>query len=155
MAEEIPRRPEPTLDADQHDDVLGKIDQLLNRHRPKTSVSDDIPVLTDASREEAVPIDDGIPILRDVVSGPGRPAKIAPSPDRPGTINSVLILRRMAIALQAEHARLRAQIGGDTMQAHMLDRLVAELRRALPAAVRAAVTVATPDPPRPDDDGRL
>ncbi|MBI3529544.1 MAG: hypothetical protein HY067_16450 [Betaproteobacteria bacterium] len=155
MAEEIPRGPEPTLEADQHDDVLGKIDQLLNRHRPKTAVADAVPVLTDASREEAVPVDDEIPILRDVVSGPGRPTKLPPSPARPSAISSVLILRRMAIALEAEHARLRTQIGGDAMQARMLDRLVAELRRALPAAVRAAITVKTPDPSRPDDDGRL
>jgi hypothetical protein len=37
----------------------------------------------------------------------------------------------------------------------MLDRLVAELKRALPAAVRAAITVKTPDPSQLDDDGRL
>jgi len=61
----------------------------------------------------------------------------------------------MAVALEAEHARLLAQIGGDTAQAHMLDRLVAELKRALPAAVRAAITVKTPDPSQLDDDGRL
>jgi hypothetical protein len=154
MAEEIP--PEPYLEADQHDDVLAKIDQLLNRHRPKTSVADAVPVLTDASEEEAVPIDDGIPILRDVVSGPGRPAKLLPSPARPSTISSVLILRRMAIALDAEHIRLLAQIDhNDAAQARMLDRLVGELKRALPGAVRAALAQNMSAPSRPDDDGRL
>ena len=136
MAEDI--SPQPTLEADQHDDVLGKIDQLLNRHRPKTSVADAVPVLTDAPREGADPIDDRIPILLDVVSGPRRPATLAPSSARPGTISSVLILRRMAIALDAEHIRLLAQIErNDTQQARMLDRLVGELKRALEQAIEA------------------
>ena len=156
MAEEIPRGPEPTRDADQHDDVLGKIDQLLNRHRPRTSIAHAIPMLMDASREEAVPIDDGIPILSDVVSGPRRSASPASSPAQPSTISSVLILQRMAIALDAEHIRLLAQIDrSDAQQARMLSRLVGELKRALPGAVRAALTVKTPDPTQRDDDGRL
>lgn len=156
MAEEIPRGPEPHLEADQQDDVLGKIDQFLNRHRPKTPVADDVPVLKDAPREEAVPIDDGVPILRDIVSGPGRPAKLAPSPARPGTISSVLLLRRMSIALDAEHLRLLSQIDrNDTEQARMLDRLVGELKRVLPGAVRAALAQKMSAPSQPDDDGQL
>ena len=155
MAEEFPRGPEPHPDADPQDDVLGKIDQLLNRHRPKAPAAEAIPVLTDAPQDEAVPIEDGIPILTDVVSGPGQPAGPTPALSRSSTISSTLILRRMAVALEAEHARLRAQIGGDAAQAHMLDRLVAELKRALPAAVRAAITNKTPDPAQPGDDGRL
>ena len=155
MAEEIPRRPEPTLEANPHDDVLGKIDQLLNRHRPRISADEAIPVLTGMPSQEDVPIDDGIPTLMDVVTGPGRAAKPPSESSRSGAVSSALILRRMAVALEAEHARLLAQIGGDTAQAHMLDRLVAELKRALPAAVRAAITVKTPDPPQLDDDGRL
>jgi len=143
MAEEIPGGPEPTLAADQHDDVLGKIDQLLNRHRPRIAAA------------EAIPIEDGIPILMDVVTGPGLAAKPPPASSRAGTLSSVLILRRMVIALEAEHARLLAQIGGDPAQVRMLDRLVAELRRALPAAVRAALTVKTPGPVQRDDDARL
>ena len=155
MAEEIPGGPEPTLAADQHDDVLGKIDQLLNRHRPRIAAAEAIPVLTAMPSREGVPIEDGIPILMDVVAGPGRPGNPPPASSRAGTIGSVLILRRMVIALEAEHARLLAQIGGDPAQARMLDRLVAELRRALPAAVRAALTVKTPGPVQRDDDARL
>lgn len=155
MAEEIPHEP-PHLEADQQDDVLGKIDQLLNRHRPKTSVADAVPVLTDASQEEPAPTDDGIPILRDVVSGPRRPVKLEPSPARPSTITSVLILRRMAIALDAEHIRLLTQIDrNDAEQARMLDRLVGELKRALPGAVRAALAQSMSAPSQPDDDGQL
>ena len=148
--------PEPQPETDQQDDVLGKIDQLLNRHRPKTSAADAVPVLTDASGEEFVSIDDGIPVLVDVVTGPGRPAKLPPSPTRPSTITSVLILRRMSIALDAEHIRLLAQIDrSDALQARMLDRLVGELKRALPGAVRAALAQSLPTPSRPGDDGPL
>ncbi|MBC8007814.1 MAG: hypothetical protein H7X76_07190 [Prolixibacteraceae bacterium] len=155
MAEEIPRGPEPHLEADQHDDVLGKIDQLLNRHRPKLSATEAIPVLSDAPDQEDVPIDDGIPLLTDAVNGPGEPPSPPSASSRSGTISVALILRRMAIVLDAEHARLRGQIGDDDALARKLDRLVAELRRALPAAVRAAITDKTPDPARPRDDGRL
>ncbi len=155
MAEEIPREPEPSLAADQHDDVLGKIDQLLNRHRPRIAAAEAIPMLTGMPSQEDVPIEAGIPTLMDVVTGPGLAARPPPASSRAGALSSVLILRRMVIALEAEHARLLAQIGGDPAQARMLDRLVAELRRALPAAVRAALTVKTPDPTQRDDDGRL
>ena len=79
MAEEIPRGPVPQFEADQqHDDVLGKIDQLLNRHRPKPpdAFAQSAPVLTDALQVESIPAsDDGLPTLTDVVGEPGRPAK--------------------------------------------------------------------------------
>ena len=154
MAEETP--PELQLETDQQDDVLGKIDQLLNRHRPKTSAADAVPVLTDASQEDVGSIDDGIPVLVDVVTGPGRPAKLPPSPTRPSTITSVLILRRMSIALDAEHIRLLAQIDrSDAKQARMLDRLVGEIKRALPGAVRAALAQSWSTPSQPGDDGPL
>ncbi len=110
----------------------------------------------DGSREKAVPIDDGIPILSDVVNGPRRSATLAPSPASPGTITSVLILRRMAIALDAEHIRLLAQVDrNDAEQARMLDRLVGELKRALPGAVRAALAQASSAPSQPGDGGQL
>ena len=153
MAEEFPpgRGPE----TDPRDDVLGKIDQLLNRHRPKAPAVEAIPVLTDAPQDEVVPIDDGIPLLTDVVGDPGKPASPPSAFSRSSTISSALILRRMAVALDAEHARLRAQVGSDSAQMQLLDRLVAELKRALPAAVRAAITDKAPDPAQPGDDARL
>jgi len=156
MAEEIPQGPESHLESDQQDDVLGKIDQLLNRHRPRTSVADDVPVLKDAPRDEPVPVDDGIPILRDVVNGPGGLAKVTPAPVRPGTISSVMLLRRMSIALDAEHIRLLSQIDrNDAEQARMLERLVGELKRVLPGAVRAALAQNISALSQPDDDGQL
>jgi hypothetical protein len=156
MAEEIPRGPDPQPEVDPQDDILGKIDELLQRHRPRISAAEAIPVLTEAPGPEDVPIDDGIPILRDVVTGPGQPAKVAPSPARPSTITNVLILRRMAIALDAEHIRLLAQIDrSDAEQARMLDRLVGELKRVLPGVVRAALAQNMSAPSQPDDDGPL
>ena len=154
MAEENP--PEPHPEVDQADDVLGKIDQLLNRHRPIISTAEAIPVLTQTPSREDVPIDDGIPILRDVVSAPGRPARHPPAPSRPDTLTSVLLLRRMSIALDAEHIRLLAQIDrNDVEQARMLDRLVGELKRALPGAVRAALAQSKSTASQPGHDAQL
>ena len=156
MAEQISHGHESAADVDQHDDVLGKIDQLLNRHRPRTTVSGAIPVLAEDSPKKAAPIDDGIPVLNDVVGSSRRPATLAPSPTSSSTIASVLILRRMAIALDAEHIRLLAQIDrSDAEQARMLGRLVAELKRALPGAVRAALAQTTTVAPQPDDARQL
>ena len=156
MADEIPRGPEPHLEADQQDDVLDKIDQLLNRHRPKISAAEAIPVLTEMPSQEDVPIDDGIPVLMDVVTGPGRPSKPRHATSRSGTITSVMLLQRLSIALDAEHIRLLAQIDrSDAEQARMLDRLVGELKRVLPGVVRAALAQNIAAPSQPDDDGPL
>jgi hypothetical protein len=155
MAEEFPRDNEPFLGAGQQDDVVGKIDQLLNRHRPRPPAIEAVPLLTDAPRDEEVAIDDGIPVLTDAVTGSSQPAPLPSAPARSATISTVLILRRMAVALDAEHARLRVKVGGDTNQIHMLDRLVAELKRALPGAVRSAITDQATDPVQPGGDGRL
>ena len=156
MAEETPRGPGPSHQADQQDDVLGKIDQLLSRHRPKTSAAQSVPMPTGRPSEKDVPLDDGIPILMDVVTGPGRPLNQAPASSRAGTISSALLLQRMAIALDAEHIRLLTQIDrDDTEQARMLDRLVGELKRALPGALRAALAQNVSAESRPGDDGSL
>lgn len=142
MAEERPRRMQPDLEDDRQDDVLGKIDQLLNRHRSSASASVRAP--GNASAPQDNPQEDGIPVLTDMVAGPGQPTLLPPA--RPGPVNSALLLRRMAAALEAEQARMLAQIGTDETQAGMLERLVAELKRSLPAAVRAATTHKPTDP---------
>ena len=147
MAEETARGPEPQLEAEQQDDVLGKIDQLLNRHRPKTPANEAVPVLMDAPADDDIPPGDGIPVLTDVVNGPDRPADIPTTPPRSGAISSGLILQRMEIALDVVHIRLLAQIDrDDPEQARRLDRLVAELKRALPGAISSAIGDKTPDP---------
>jgi hypothetical protein len=155
MAEELPGDSDPVFDADQQDDLVGKIDQLLNKHLPKTSAAGEIPALTEASQLEDIPIDDGIPILTDIVAGPGQSATVPSGLSRSNALSSTLILRRMAVALEAEQARLLAQMGNDAAQARMLERLVAELKRALPAAVRAAITDKTSDPAVFRNDSRL
>jgi len=142
MAEERPRRIQPDLEDDRQDDVLGKIDQLLNRHRSSASAS--VRVTGDAPAPQDNPQEDGIPVLTDMVAGPGQSALLLPG--RPGPVNSALLLRRMGAALEAEQARLLAQIGTDETQARMLERLVAELKRSLPAAVRDATTHGSTDP---------
>jgi hypothetical protein len=154
MAENIPpnEAPAPHL-ADT--DVVSKIDDLLNRHRSKLPAGTATPVLMDPSYAQEALMDDGIPVLTDVVAGPGEDSKLPPVPSQSRMVNSVLIVRRMALALDVEHARLSAEMGEDTNQLRVLDRLVAELKHALPAAVRAAIIDKVPDPARQRDDGQL
>lgn len=152
MAEDLP--PRADIGAEQHDEVLGKIEQLLNRHRPKPSDAAEIPVLTHAAHQENGPGEDGIPTLLDIVPGLERPAA-APSLLSPSSTRiSILILRRMAAALDAEHARLRKQIGDET-QLHLLDLLVAELNQTLPDAISAAVIASIAEQRQSADDARL
>jgi hypothetical protein len=155
MAEENPHGIEPQIEGDRQDDVLSQIDQLLNRHRPNASTAESLPALTDTQPREDIPKDDAIPTLTDVVGGPVRPTSSQAGNWRAGSRSSELILRRMGIALDAEHIRLLAQIDrDDAAQARMLGRLVAELKRALPGAVRAALSERLSDP-KAEDDGRL
>ena len=138
MAEEISRVDEPSLNDDPQDDVVGKIDQLLNRHRPKAPAVEAIPVLTNAPQDENDCVDDGIPVLTDAVARHGQPARILPPRKRLSSTESALLLQRMEIALDAEHIRQLAQIDRDDAEkARMLDRLVAELKRVLPGIVTA------------------
>ncbi|MFL6581413.1 MAG: hypothetical protein ACJ8G2_11790 [Burkholderiales bacterium] len=139
MAEENPPKDASAPHPADPTDVVGKIDELLHRHRSKSPAGDVIPVLLDPSHAREASTADGIPVLTDVVMGPGQDAKSPPTPSQSRAINSVVIVRRLALALDAEHARLSAEIGGDTNQLGILDRLVAELKHALPAAVRAAI----------------
>ncbi|HVY07265.1 MAG TPA: hypothetical protein VHB46_14925 [Burkholderiales bacterium] len=145
MSGETP--PDPFDEGAIGDDVVGKIDQLLNRHRPKPAPEDTIPVLVQASQDEAAP--DGIPVLTDVVEHRSQLLAMA-TPDVPRPIDNLVILRRLATALEGEHLRLREQIGDDPAQIRMLDSLAAELRRALPAAVRAALSEKGTEPAKPE-----
>jgi len=150
MSEDNPPKDPSTPHSDDATDVVGKIDELLHRHRGKSLAGD-----ADSSQAHEAPIADGIPVLTDVVMGRGQDAKSPPTPPQSKTVNSVLIVRRMALSLDAEHARLLAEMGGDADQLRILDRLVAELKHALPAAVRAAIMDKAPDSVRRGDDGQL
>jgi|SRR5579859_648152 len=156
MAEENSSGPDP--EDTRQDDVLDKIDQLLNRHRtkPADALAESAPLLMDALPVESnADNDDGIPTLTDVVGGAGRPARRPARISASGPLAGVLILRRLAIALDAEHLRLLAQIDrSDAEQARKLDLLVSELKRALPGAVQAALSGTSFDP-RSEDDGQL
>jgi hypothetical protein len=154
MAENIPPKQAPSS-SPADTDVVGKIDELLNRHRSKLPAGDVIPIAIDSSHAQDALTGDGIPVLTDVVAGPGQDSTLAPVPLQSRMVNSVLIVRRMALALDAEHARLSVEMGGDTNQLRVLDRLVAELKHALPAAVRAAIIDKVPDLTRQRDDGQL
>ena len=155
MGEEIPQKPDPALGAGEQDDVLGKIDQLLNRHRPKTASAGAIPVLMDTTPVHDIAPGDGIPVLTDIVGAPRPVETPRPASSRSNAGISLQIVRRMSLALDSEHARLMAQLAGDGEQMRMLDRLVIELKRALPAAVRAAVEDKTVANVRPGDDSPL
>ena len=150
MSEDNPAKEPPAPHPSDPTDVVGKINELLHRHRGKSFAGD-----VDSSQAHEDPFADGIPVLTDVVMGPGQDAKSPPTPPPAKTINSVLIVRRMALALDAEHARLLAEMGSDADRLRILDRLVAELKHALPAAVRAAIMDNVPDSVRRGDDGQL
>lgn len=146
MAEERPRRLQPDIASSAQDDVLGKIDQLLNRHR-SISASEPAAAQATTAPSESNTGGDGIPVLTDIVSGPGEPSVLSSA--RASMIDSAALLRRMAGALEAEQARLLTSIGNDPVQAALLERLVTELKRALPAAVRVALRPRAPGAERP------
>ena len=72
MAEETPYVPPGAEEPES--DVLGKLDSLLNRHKPRPRDEDDgsVPVLTEALPADAA---DGIPTLTDIVTRGNRPAR--------------------------------------------------------------------------------
>jgi len=133
--------------ADEEEDVLGKLDQLLHKHRPGTSGPGAAPVpeLTDSLRGTDTPVPGNIPTLMDKVSGPAREPSL---PQRHGTRptandNAVIeagINLRLAVKLESERARLLERIGNDPVRAHALDQLITELKRALPAIVRSVLS---------------
>ena len=142
MAEDLGNFPPPG--AEDEEDVFGKLDQLLNKHRPGTAESGapPVPELTDSLRGTGAPVSGHIPTLLDKVSGPARDA---PLPQRTGTIQSASsraeleagINLRLAVRLESERARLLEQIGNDPGRAQALDQLITELKRSLPGIVRS------------------
>ena len=140
MAEDIPPtdREEP---GEHNEDILGKLDQLMHRHRPKPPETDPaLPVLSDALQlEPEPPPEDPIPTLRDVVGKSGRPASFRKSTRRTDPALETRIIYKLAAALETEGTRL-ASAGGDPARIREIEVLIAELRRALPAIVRSALS---------------
>jgi hypothetical protein len=136
MAEETrPADPE-----DVADDLLGKLDQLINRHRPLPADADpSLPVLSDTQHPAPPPAEDNIPTLTDVVGRPARHAFLRQAGRHSDAALETKVIYGLAATLDAERARLAAG-GGDPMRIQALDELIAELKRALPAIVRAALS---------------
>jgi len=128
MAEDTPYIP-PGAEDEEQSDVLGKLDHLLNKHRPRPrdSGSEALPVLTEALPTEP------IPTLTDIVAPGARPQR---APET-GHIEMALI-QRLAIRLEVERSRLLAD-GASADRAAVIDELVARLRASLPDIVRVAL----------------
>ncbi len=153
MAEDTPYVPPGAEDAET--DVLGKLDELLNRHKPKPRdpKGEPVPVLTDARPEEDR---SGIPTLTDIVSRPDMPA---PAARGESGVQGALV-QRLAMRLEVERARLLGEAGGNAARAEILDELVDRLRESLPDIVDVALSrVERKSTPRahqsgPEDENR-
>ncbi|MEK6211415.1 MAG: hypothetical protein AABM64_13775 [Pseudomonadota bacterium] len=145
MAEDLRNLPPPG--AEDEEDVLGKLDQLLYKHRPGTSESGAAPVpeLTDSLRGTDAPVPGNIPTLVDMVSGPAREPSLPQHPNTSPPVNASAVLEaginlRLAVKLESERARLLERIGNDPVRAQALDQLITELKRSLPAIVRSVLS---------------
>jgi hypothetical protein len=157
--------PTPPLgreDLATNDEVLGKLDRLLNRHRAGALPADPsrVPMLTATPDQEAVAEESGIPTLTDVVARPAaRAAKPAPGTEAPGGLDTGLaaaILRHLLATLRAERARLAADFGDDPEKMDLLAHILDELELALPAAISGAVNAGnSAGVTAPQDDGRI
>jgi hypothetical protein len=145
MAEDLRNIPPPG--AEDEDDVLGKLDQLLYKHRPGASEpgASPVPELTDSLRGTDAPVPGNIPTLVDMVSGPAREPSLPQRPSARPPLNADAVLEaginlRLALKLEAERARLLDEIGNDPVRAEALDHLITALKRALPAIVRSVLS---------------
>jgi len=145
MAEDLRSIPPPG--AEDEDDVLGKLDQLLYKHRPGASEPGAAPVpeLTDSLRGTNAQVTGNIPTLVDMVSGPAREPSLPQRPNASPSENTTAVLEaginlRLALKLEAERARLLEQIGNDPVRAQALDHLITALKRSLPAIVRSVLS---------------
>ena len=145
MAEDPRNIPRPG--AEDEDDVLGKLDQLLYKHRPGASEAgaSPVPELTDSLRGTDAPVPGNIPTLVDRVSGPAREPSRPQRPNASPSENTSAVLEaginlRLALKLEAERARLLDEIGNDPVRAEALDHLITALKRSLPAIVRSVLS---------------
>lgn len=157
MAEDLPPYVPPGAEDEESSDVLGKLDDLLNRHKPRPldPVAAPVPILTDALPEE---VPDAIPTLTDIVSR----SDSAPRPREaalPGSLEGALV-QRLGMRLEVERARLLGAAGGSRDRAEIIDELVRRLRESLPDIVQVAFnreerkTASKPDEPAPDGENR-
>lgn len=145
MAEDLRNLPPP--DAEDEENVLGKLDQLMHRHRAGTSEPGAAPVpeLTDSLRGTDAQVPGNIPTIEDRVSGPDRGPSVPQRSDTTPLANANAVLEtainlRLAVKLESERARLLERTGNDPVRAQALDQLITELKRSLPAIVRSALS---------------
>lgn len=168
MAEDTPPYIPPGAEDDESSDVLGKLDELLKRHKPRTPGAEAVPILTDALPEADA---DAIPTLTDIVSRPDPPRREAPGeyrlegagPERAGLESAGLessLVQRLGMRLEVERARLLGEGGGTQVGAEVLGELVDRLRESLPDIVRMALNreerkaALKTSGPVPDDENR-
>lgn len=155
MAEEIPPYVPPGAEDEESNDVLGKLDDLLNKHKPRplAAGAEAVPVLTDALPEEDA---GAIPTLTDIFTRPESPPRAAPVSSG---LESALV-RRLGMRLEVERARLLGEAGGTQVRTELLDELVKRLRESLPGIVQVALSREERKPavksnePAPDDENR-
>ncbi|MGQ0578089.1 MAG: hypothetical protein ACT4PQ_04170 [Betaproteobacteria bacterium] len=137
----------PPPGAEDEENVLGKLDQLLHKHRRATSdpAAAPVPELNDSLRSAEAPVPETIPTLVDEVSAPAREPTVPQRPVTSPSVNTNAALEaainlRIAMRLDSERARLLQRIGNDPVRVQALDQLIAELKRSLPALVRSALS---------------
>ena len=113
MADDLPESPRPRRRATS-DDVLGKLDQLLHKHRAGTAESGAAPV-PDAHRVRCAatttPVPGTFPRLRGHRKRPRSGARAGPAPNTSPAANASAVLEagvnlRLAVKLESERARL-------------------------------------------------
>lgn len=153
MAEDTPPYIPPGAEDDESSDVLGKLDDLLNRHKPPVPGAQAVPILIDALPEKDA---DAIPTLTDIVSRADPQPRDAPTQ---GGLESALV-QRLGMRLEVERARLLGEAGGTQVRAEVLDELVNRLRESLPDIVQMALSreerksPSKANEPAPDDENR-
>ncbi len=145
MAEDLRNLPPPG--AEDEEDVLGKLDQLMHKYRAGASEPGAAPVpeLTDSLHGTDAPVPGNIPTIVDRVSGPGRGPSAPQRSDTSPFANTNAVLEtainlRLAAKLESERARLLERIGNDPVRAQALDQLITELKRSLPEIVRSVLS---------------
>jgi hypothetical protein len=151
-------RDEPGLS----DEVFGKLDRLLNRHRTGALPPDParVPVLTETLAPEPDSGEPQIPTLTDAVAGPGAVGANASTPSQAAsgldTGLAAAILRHLLATLRKERARLASEFGADPEIIRLVEPILDELELALPAAVSAAMNAGIPvGQATSEDDGRI
>ncbi|MFN0040359.1 MAG: hypothetical protein ACKVP2_12675 [Burkholderiales bacterium] len=119
---------------DAASEVLAKLDRLLAKHRPASQAADPatIPVLSAATSD--LPVLEEVPVLTEVVGGPGLPAPNVRLEE------ARIILRRLLQLLQSERARWARETGEDPQHARIAEAVIGAIETALPNALAEAAS---------------